>query len=1454
MNGTHARRSPRISLSALTSAILLLGACWAAVPVRVASAQGVAAPIFMDDSALARDSLVRASELQSVGNTDEAATLLRETLALQGDRVLESPDDADLFASVRQRVHELLVSRPELLERFGELFESDARALVTRGDHERAFDRLLFTPSGFDAALRVAQDRIERARFAGALRVLTELKQHPMARGERAAQGALLASWLQRYAASVADVRPEGDRLRARAETLAAWWSRAAGDARFEAPRDARGPDLPKVKSALDPLEPVELAGLLAKPLATVFTSGGRSFQAPSESERRDGITMHTQSLDVFPLVVGDTVFINDGIAVSAWNRFTLEPLWQRTLASTTDTISITSQQRIDEPSAIAYERGRVVALMGLVHRRDPSPRVLVGLDAETGGVLWSFDLSRAVGLDTEESRLRGPVVIDEGVAIVRMSKSIARRRLQSVYVIGIDVETGAQLWTRVLGSAGSLPYDRDPGAISGTIAGQGVFYHANAIGFISAVDSATGRIHWARRTGKRVGVRTDVTPTWATQAPVLLGDRLYMLTPDHQRVLVVDRATGALIRERGASIFHRPVERGESAAHLRPLYLLGVGDRVVAVGRNHVSSVRASDLETVEELEGDVVIDLDGLGVRGRASVIGDRIAAPTSEGVMIASLGASAPEPTLLRLDDPGNVLPLPSQLIVVDDTRLHAYLMWETAERLLRDRMERSPLDPSPAVTFAELSYRASRPEGVLPAVDAAIRAIERDPLSASNDAARSRLFGAVLGMLSPETLEAAGALDPTLRGDLVGRLGKLATSPFEQVLALMTAGRHHEERGAFADAVASYQRVLTSPALAKEDFVEGERLLPAEREAASRLRRLVESEGRGVYAAYDAEAQRMLDAALTRGETSADAFRSVATRYPVSVSAPRAWAEAAERESQRGRSGLALRSLRRALEAAEFSLVPSDPLYASIAGDLADQLVRQGRLRLAAGLLEDIERTRTPSTLRIEGVTADARELLDAVRVRIAVRDRRPDVGPLGDVEDVLIDWGIAMPNDVRSEPDARRVVMHNNDGDTAMWGVGDDGTLGMIWSRQVSESVLRHRGDTLLLSRRIQRQGQTEGRLFVRRDVETGDVLWETVTFDTVHPRRDRLPDGRIRRNLSQLRLPTRDIVLETELMVAMSDDTLVAIQRNGDVAAWDIESGRLLWEAESVCDQVHDISLDAGTLVVAGADFHPGSGPPDLTSPTLDAEPRFVAIEARSGETMLERSPRAHVRWVELTPGGDLLMGSDGSVSLENLFSDRTEWRIEGELVVQTNAGIALPGRAVVLNTLDQLVHVDLRDGSLRELDVRDRFTQGFQPATLRLLNNRLLVATRKGISLFDETGELVGLDARDQRYPMVVPPGIARDRVLTLDLDGEEVNDRVVRHAMHTFSLDGLRMLEEPIEIEARENGRPDTVLAIDGKVLVQIANTVLVIDAPPAVGNNPIDEPTPTTEPASP
>ena len=88
-------------------------------------------------------------------------------------------------------------------------------------------------------------------------------------------------------------------------------------------------------------------------------------------------------------------------------------------------------------------------------------------------------------------------------------------------------------------------------------------------------------------------------------------------------------------------------------------------------------------------------------------------------------------------LALDKPGNVLPMDGQLLAVDDQEIHTYLVWDVADRMLRRRMEEEVDDPTPAITYAELSYRAGRPDGILPAVD---RALARPrPAGASLDLA-------------------------------------------------------------------------------------------------------------------------------------------------------------------------------------------------------------------------------------------------------------------------------------------------------------------------------------------------------------------------------------------------------------------------------------------------------------------------------------------------------------------------------------------------------------------------------------------------------------------------------------------------------------------------------------------------------------------------------------------
>lgn len=126
--------SSRQSRGTFRTALALGVAGLVGLPAWIALGQPAASPLFVDDSPLASDGLIRAGELASVGNLDESVTVLQGLLDGEADRLLASPGEPDLFTPVRGRVHAALQANPRLLERYRELQEPAAAALLGSSD------------------------------------------------------------------------------------------------------------------------------------------------------------------------------------------------------------------------------------------------------------------------------------------------------------------------------------------------------------------------------------------------------------------------------------------------------------------------------------------------------------------------------------------------------------------------------------------------------------------------------------------------------------------------------------------------------------------------------------------------------------------------------------------------------------------------------------------------------------------------------------------------------------------------------------------------------------------------------------------------------------------------------------------------------------------------------------------------------------------------------------------------------------------------------------------------------------------------------------------------------------------------------------------------------------------------------------------------------------------------
>ncbi|MEO1130732.1 MAG: PQQ-binding-like beta-propeller repeat protein, partial [Planctomycetota bacterium] len=940
-----------------------------------------ASPVYVDDSPSAAEGISRARELASVGNWDEAVRVLQALLDEQAEFVVPDRADEDLFVPTRSAVHTALWANTRLLERYAELEGPRADAMLRTGAAREVERTRLMTPAGFEATMQVAQHRLEDAAFAGAWLTLMQLDSHPQRTGERASAAAQLLEQVASYMA----IRDE-----TYAEQRWRIVDRWRTEANLQPLKDRRRPSAPDVRSGRTPFQvgpQVDLDGIVSKPLASRRMGepidGVRRLQ---NEETRRSIPELARVLHAVPMLADDVVYVNDSETISAWDRFTLTRKWRTSIIGTIEGGGgVTGRIGVEDVNSVVFADPYIVTLTGLsVRSQNARERALCALDPNTGVLIWRTSISEMGEPALDGADLRGPAIVDQDTVILAAIREVTRQRLLSVSLVGFDLATGQLKWHRSLGSIGFVPWALVPEAADAPLTSEGVTYRADRIGIIAAVESATGRLKWIRRMPRDFDHRAERPGPWGGNQPVRHGDHLFLLSPGRDRVLMLDAATGRIERQVNAGRFERPN------------YLLVAGGLLIGVGNDTITAV---PLDALRDRRPQIIATFPGVGIRGRVLLAGDRLLVPTVEGVRVVAPELrpedvpEVPEHPLITLDAPGNIVASQGQIIAVDDTRLHTYLSWEIAEALLRDRMDQDARRAAPAITYAELSFRAGRHERIVEAVDHALRAIERDPLAPESERDQHRLFDALLGMIEPAPDTPLGPdVSDDLRESLIDRMARVAIEPDQQVAYLMVSGDFYESIGQGPRAVERYQEVLASPVLAPIVFRSGATTLPAEAAATRRLRRLVRIDGPTVYAAYDAEARRAL-AQLGSSGSAAD-FERVARQYPVANSTPRAWVEAAERHSDDGRPQLAIFCLEEGLTAAGALTGTPEVEFGELAGRLLTVMLDNDRPVRARQRLARLEADAPELMLTVEGRPIDVESLRASIDDRLSQLRRRP----------------------------------------------------------------------------------------------------------------------------------------------------------------------------------------------------------------------------------------------------------------------------------------------------------------------------------------------------------------------------------------------------------------------------------------------------------------------------
>lgn len=1426
-------------------------------------------PVYLDDSTAATEAILRAGQLASAGNLDQAARVLQQLLVDEPDRVVPVTDDPDLYLPVRSRIHLVLLANPALLDRYRAEHNPIAQRLLEEGDDRAVEGAYLLTTAGFDAALRVAQRHLEGARFWASFRTLQQLEHHPDRAGLRAGAASHLLHELASYLND-----PDVVALDRR-------WASTPTDPKRIAP-----PVTPHIRSPYTPLPHISFEGLLSKPLASESLRPGPDalLSMPEPSPPAEGQPPLTATvLRVMPTVMGDTIYVNTGDALCAFDRLTLVPRWPaQSFQDPADLTPLSPFSPRDanglvDHSSITVDPPYLVAISGLARdptRREGDPRVHA-FNADTGERLWSIDVA-SLDPSLSESWARGPAVLSQGVVTVCAVKYSQQRRLTTVQLVGLDAATGNLLWRRPLASAGILPFGRPTEASDLPALHEGAIYRVERIGVISAVDAATGRVLWARRSLAQPLGRRESRP-WEGSAPLIYNNLLITPSPDRRVILTLDRATGKLLAE------------SPTRALGSPEYLLLAGRTVLAVN-GETGTVIASDINTETHTLSDQVRPIASIDqrpyIRGRVVVAEDRVLIPTATGLTVAPVRPNENDPPQrIALDRPGVILPLPDQLLVADDWQVHSYLLWDAAQRMLTQRIHDDPSDPTPAVTFAELAYRADRLDAVMPSADLALKAITSNPASPRNTASRERLFRALLTMIDPGAAPASSvsptALRPvplSLAEPLTQRLAALASTPTERAAAAIATGAVAESLADPRRAIDSYQSALLDPLLAQSTIVSSGLSARADVEAARRLRRVLRDFGSSPYAPFEAQAQRAL--AIT--PQTADALEDLARQYPLALTSSRALLTAAELRTRADDPHRAALNLERALTIADDSRNSDPALLAEIRARYVRALDATDNPRAALLALRRFKEKSLP--LAIDSVSLDPNSLIPSLEARVASIDRMPILGaPVADQSpQTLLGWRIVEPIWLRPQgPPPNHVLLQGPSSELALYAPAPTGPgLVQRWSMAPTPGakLVRIDHDSLILSHDPSylrsappdadavdadpnvpqpvvppdpsRVGNPAGgRTFMKINATDGAVLWSTPPFRSLFPadaaRLDpRLAQVALQRTI-QIATPFAPRPI-TELLIAFDQRTLAIVERSGRAAAFDLHSGQLLWTSNTTIPAVFDVAADAGILAITGVETLANSDNPNAAPP-----PALIALDMRTGRAILrETLPSPNPRWIRVTERARIILGLDAGVLCYDTSPAQARWRTHAlPLRASVNAWI-FPGRIVVSDEMASLWQLSEDDGAVRTspLLTTDDFalSQAILSRAIPAPNSndpdRAAFLTSASILLYDHTGNLVARDARPASAD-ILPAVVTSNSFLTIDSIAPSPTSPT-HYTLRQFSLASVALIaRQSISLGAD----PVAIAALDGRILVTAGDLTVVLDAPPPSPAAPPPEPLP-------
>ncbi|MBI1189305.1 MAG: PQQ-binding-like beta-propeller repeat protein [Tepidisphaera sp.] len=1395
-------------------------------PAAMAQVQpGATRAVFPDDSVVAHDALIRVRELAGAGNAGEALRVLQGVLDTEADKVLPSDADPDVYLPVRALANQLLLADPALLAKYRELEGPEAQTLLTRDDLAGVERTRFLTPAGFEAALRLAQIDFEAARFNAAFLTLAQVGPHPDRAGDKAKDAARLLERVARFV-------PRADVFK-----LLEQWQHDAGLPLTHPEGVPPAPELAAAsRTSLDPLPPITQASINPEALQQV----GLDPLMDIGDEHGGKLAW------VLPSVVGDRVYVNDGSWIRCLDAATLAQRWAqrpdrnagRALAASDQVFGFIGYQPglPEDMASVTVANGVAIAPGGIaiggVRTRD---RRVHAFDASTGRPLWTEDVA------TLDDHLRdtiamGPVVVDGDVAVLGMRKTNVSKRVNALYLAGVDLYTGGLRWWRLVASIGTNPWGRATTRPDAATLDGGIVYRADEMGVIGAYRADNGRPVWVRLGASsarandpqqiRMLMQTPPAPYNMT-APVVAGGSVFCVEPGRGRVIELDAANGRLKSSR------------DGAALDDPKYLLRVGDQLACVSATRVVFVPLAELESGKI---SMTPPQNQPPIVGRACVAGDRVLLPLEGQVLIISPEAPADAErvdvagmgNLVVADVPGAT----PHLIAAGWQNVSSFMKWDVASALLEARITRNPGDPDPLLTSIELLKRAAKIDRVPPLADRVLTLLDANPTSDRSLSLRGRLFDLLLGMIrdAAASMNAAksdaGEEHPPPAADLARldaiaqRLERCAESPDQLAAMSFQLAWLREAQSRPEQAVEQYQRVLLDPALAElhpawlTSDEDGAATSPrAGDEAARRLRLVLRHAGPKAYDAFDEEAAAQFKDAA--GASPEDLI-TLARRYPAASVTPQIYLAAARAFGDRHRVQDARLALGAGLAAAELSASIGRPdeqgglpsLLSALLAASPDVYQQAPIYRV----LSRIGRERPGLSLSGKaGVAEGVDQALRTLRERLLARPARPHLGPVIAPRAQAIEGWETLDPMMHTQPGVScdSVMMYNEAREqTALWAVrAEDGQLRPLWYRKSKSrpSVLRVGLDSTLMYWPSPRGGRVES---VGPD---GATQWRTdelsTLFGAAGDPNERIPtpmDGQVRPD---------------DLLFAVQGEVLCLVQRCGKAAGVSLRDGATLWNTTLPATRVYELSGVGDSVMVAGSQHQD----------TQDAPwGAFAgAINLSNGQmrsTIARDALGDHVRWIRPVPGGDALIGTSDGVMRVDPADGSVRWHTKYDPARTAIASWVLTSSAYMLDGDMALHRVNLASGDIGAVDgIRSKLTL---PVIASPKADSLALGSTRGMIVLDDAGNLIGADALDDQA-RIEPPAIGDNLCVAIEspdreLGGVESDTFVAR--LYLFERPGGRLAAlERIKLY----DVPRSITLLDGKILIGQGSATLVLEA---------------------